>query len=136
VTRIMFRASFTCVFVALAAGIIATSATAHHSAAMFDNTRDLSIEGTVKEWQWTNPHAWLQLVTADGKGGTVIQGFEFGSPNTLVRNGFKKTSFLPGEKVRMIYHPRRDGTPGGEAGWVKSVHDGWLKWITKAPMPA
>lgn len=112
-----------------------SSAMAHHSGAMFDATRNLEVDGTVQEWQWINPHAWLQVLTSDGKGGTQVQGFELGSPNTLTRNGFTTDSFVPGDKVRVIYHPRKDGSPGGEMGWAKSHSGEWLRWITSVPMP-
>jgi len=119
---------------AIALGALAP-ALAHHSGAMFDTDKNLEVEGTVQEWQWINPHAWLQVYTPDGKGGQVLQGFELGSPNTLTRNGFTKDSFKPGDKVRVIYHPRKDGTLGGEFGWAKTTGGTWLRWITSVPMP-
>jgi hypothetical protein len=116
--------------------VVMAPASAHHSAAMFDPSKDVTVEGTIKEWQWQNPHTWAQVMTPSPRG-LIEQGFELGSPNTLVRNGFKSTSFLPGDKVTVVYHPRRDGTLGGEVGWMKGPHsNGWLKWITTAPMPS
>lgn len=115
---------------------IVSQALAHHSGAMFDNTRSLIVEGVVKDWQWKNPHAWLQIVTPDGKGGIVEQGFELGSPNTLVRNGYEFDTFQPGDKVKVVYHPRKDGSLGGELSWVKGPSGTWLKWVASGDHPA
>lgn len=101
---------------------------AHHSASMFDAAKRLTIEGSVKEWQWTNPHAWLQIVAPDENGNLVEMGFELGSPNTLVRNGFRKDTFKPGDKVTVVGSPRRDGKPGGALLQVKAPSGEWLQW--------
>jgi hypothetical protein len=115
---------------------IAAPVLAHHSGAMFDATTSLTVEGVVKEWQWKNPHAWLQVLTADGKGGLIEVGFELGSPNTLVRNGYEFDTFKAGEKVKVVYHPRKDGTLGGELSWVRGASGKWLKWIASGEPPA
>lgn len=113
---------------ALGVGLLlcADLASAHHSVAMFDLTREVTVDGTVKEWQWTNPHAWLQLLVTDASGTEVEQGFEVGSPNTLVRDGFRKDSFKPGDKVRLIAAPRRDGTVGGLFLCARTVEGKWV----------
>lgn len=113
-------------FATVATLIIGVSVSAHHSVAMFDRTKKVVVEGTVKEWQWTNPHAWLQVMAADGSGAQVEQGFEVGSPNTLVRDGFKKDSFKPGDKVMVVAAPRRDGTVGGLYLCGKTAQGQWL----------
>jgi hypothetical protein len=99
---------------------------AHHSVAMFDLTKEVTVDGTVKEWQWTNPHAWLQMLVTDASGTEVEQGFEVGSPNTLVRDGFRKDSFKPGDKVRVIAAPRRDGTVGGLFLCARTAEGKWV----------
>lgn len=99
---------------------------AHHTVAMFDHTKKVIVEGTVKEWQWTNPHAWLQIMAPDGTGAQVEQGFELGSPNTLTRDGFKKDTFKPGDKVKVVAAPRRDGTVGGMYLCAKTAKGQWL----------
>ena len=85
---------------------------AHHSFAMFDQTKETWIEGTVKEFQWSNPHTFIQ-VEADHRGRTVEWSLEGGSPNILSRNGWKRTSLTNGERVRVLIYPLRDGRPGG-----------------------
>lgn len=101
---------------------------AHHSAAMFDHAKRMTVEGTVKEWQWTNPHAWLQVLVTDDKGVTVEQGFELGSPNTLARNGFRRDTFKSGDHVTVVGSPRKDGKPGGALLEVKTAGGRWMQW--------
>jgi len=113
---------------ATAAALALSPAMAHHSAAMFDQTKRVSITGTVKEWQWTNPHAWLQLDVTDAKGSVVEEGFEVGSPNTMFRNGFRSTSFKPGDTATVVAAPRRDGTVGGLLIEAKTAAGVWLQW--------
>lgn len=88
-------------------------ANAHHSFGMFDSTQEVWLEGTVSEFQWTNPHAWIQImVTADD--GTEAQwSLEGGSPNILSRNGWKRTVLQPGDKVKILIYPLKSGEPGG-----------------------
>mgnify|MGYP006199804513 CR=1 FL=1 len=68
--------------------------------------------GTVREFQWTNPHSWLQLQVSEG-GRTVEYSIELGSPNSMSRRGWRKTTFMPGDKVTVVMNPMRDGAPGG-----------------------
>ena len=98
----------------VAAGCLsAAPAMAHHSFAMFDNTKSVTLEGTVKEFQWTNPHSWVQLMVKDASGKEVEWSVEGGSPNGLARQGWKRTSLKPGDKASIVIHPLKDGTTGG-----------------------
>ena len=97
---------------ALLAGAVllgAGAASAHHSFAMFDQNRQVSITGTVKTFQWTNPHAFIELEAPDGK----LWSVELNSPNNLVRQGWKRTAMKPGDKVTVVLNPLRDGQNGG-----------------------
>ena len=85
------------------------SACAHHSFAMFDQTKQASIAGTVKDFEWTNPHAFIELEAPDGK----LWSVELNSPNNLVRQGWKRTALKPGDKVTVVLNPLRNGQPGG-----------------------
>lgn len=99
---------------AIAVALLATGpASAHHSFAMFDKDKEVTIVGEVKEFQWTNPHVWLQLVTQDEAGQSMEWSIEMASVNILAREGWKKTSFKPGDKVTVVIHPLRDGSHGG-----------------------
>jgi len=88
------------------------SASAHHSFAMFDKSAETWLDGTVTAFQWTNPHTFIQ-VSVPRANGAVEWSLEGGSPNILVRNGWKRTSLKAGEKVRVLIYPLRDGKPGG-----------------------
>ena len=96
---------------ALLAGaiLLGGSASAHHSFAMFDQNRQVSIAGTVKTFQWTNPHAFIELEAPDGK----VWSVELNSPNNLVRQGWKRTALKPGDKVTVVLNPLRSGQAGG-----------------------
>lgn len=79
--------------------LVATSAAAHHSGAMFDRTKQVSLTGTVKEWQWTNPHTWLILVAPNDKGELVTWNLEGQSPQVQRGRGWARTSLKAGDKV-------------------------------------
>lgn len=94
---------------------LAGTASAHHSYAMFDRTKNASIDGTVRTMQWTNPHTYLWVYAANKKGGQDVWGFEFGGgPNGLIRSGWTKKTLNVGDKVSIKYHPLKDGRTGGE----------------------
>ena len=88
-------------------------ATAHHSTAEFDYTKQTTIQGTVKEVQWTNPHSYIQLLVDDGAGQKVEWSVEIGSPSLNVNLGWRKTSVKAGDEVTMLLSPARNGTPYG-----------------------
>ncbi|MBK7117492.1 MAG: hypothetical protein IPM70_04920 [Proteobacteria bacterium] len=92
---------------------VAAVAQAHHSFAMFDNETEQTIEGTVKEFQWTNPHIWVQINVTGADGKVTEYSIEGGSPNGLRRQGWSKDTMKPGDKIVMKMHPMKDGTPGG-----------------------
>ena len=96
----------------LGAAILGGPALAHHSFAMFDTQKQVTVNGTVREFQWTNPHSWLQLTVE--RGGTAVEySIELGSPNTMSRRGWRRTTFKPGDRVSVTMNPMRDGSPGG-----------------------
>lgn len=91
----------------------ALPAFAHHSFSMFDSQKEVVLKGTVKEFQWSNPHTWIQLNVTDGSGKTIEWSIEGGSPNLVGRQGWKRNTFKPGDAVEITVHPMRDGQPGG-----------------------
>lgn len=93
--------------------LAASGAYAHHSYAMFDADKTLTIAGAVKEFKWSNPHAWLEVNVPNDAGGVDVWGVEMNSPNNLVRQGWRASSLKPGDKVKVTMHPMRDGTKGG-----------------------
>jgi hypothetical protein len=102
-----------CRAAALGFALAATAAVAHHSANMFDLTRTVEVKGTVKEFHWTNPHSWVVIDSLDAAGKTVAWSFEGNGPGYLVRNGWKRESLKPGDKVTITANPMRDGSAGG-----------------------
>lgn len=99
----------------LAAGLAAAStAQAHHSGAMFDSFQTLTLKGTLKGVEWTNPHSWLSVMgSPDGKGQQTQWDLESVSPASLVRMGLSKDQLPVGAKVSVDFHPLRDGRHGG-----------------------
>ena len=110
----------------LLAGVVLVAArplAAHHSAAMFDDTKVVELSGTVKALQWTNPHVWLQVVVED-QGRATEWSFEGGSPNSLSRQGWRSTTFKPGDVVTVRLRPMKDGTAAGQFIGAKFDADG------------
>ena len=98
-----------------AAGLVLLAATAHahHSFSMFDNEKNQELDGIVKEFQWTNPHIWIQVNVKSADGKVVEYSVEGGSPNALRRQGWTKDLLKPGDHVVLTMHPLKDGSPGG-----------------------
>lgn len=106
-------------------------ASAHHSFAMFDKDRPLELQGTVKTWEFTNPHSWLVLEVMQGDA-PVEYSIEGSSVNTLVRRGWGPKTFQPGEKVIVIISPLKNGARGG--AFVKAtLPDGTV--VSESPTP-
>ena len=107
--RVLFLASV--LVIALAASV---QGRAHHSFSMFDREHPVTISGTIREFQWVNPHTWVQiLVPTPGKARPVEWSIEGRSPNVLARRGWKRTELKPGDKVKLVIYPLLDGSPGG-----------------------
>ena len=101
------------VAIVLASAGFAGHALAHHSFAMFDRQKETVLKGTVKAFQWTNPHSFIELEVADAQGAVASYSIEMNSPNNLTRQGWKSGSLKPGDKVSVTMNPLRDGTRGG-----------------------
>ena len=100
---------------AVATAALTAPALAHHSFAMFDATKTITLVGTVKEFEWTNPHAWMRMTAADGATGQPVEwSFEMGSPGQLGARGMKPDSVKPGDKITLQAHPMKDGSRGGQ----------------------
>jgi hypothetical protein len=99
------------VAVVVLAGI--APALAHHSPAAFDRTKTVTIEGTVKEFRWQNPHSWILLEVKDEQGEMLVWSVEMTSPTFLVRAGWRSNSVKPGDTVSVTVNPVRTGEPSG-----------------------
>ena len=101
---------------ALASLIVAVPMTpvkAHHAFARFDSSREVTLRGTVKEFQWTSPHAWLVL-TVDREGRPEQWAIEMSASSGLAREGWQPRTLTPGMAVTATIRPLRDGTNGGQ----------------------
>ena len=86
---------------------------AHHSNAGFDPQAVKEISGTVKEFQFRNPHSWIQVNVTDAAGKVTEWSIEWGSPNQLGREGIRPATFSPGMNVTIKFHPMLNGSPVG-----------------------
>jgi len=100
---------------AFAAQVFMAQAFAHHSFAMFDRSKEVTIEGTVKAFNYTNPHSWLQILAKDENGQEKEWSFEMEGPSTLMRAGIKPGSLKPGDRVTVKAWPLKDGRAAGAA---------------------
>lgn len=108
-------------FAALGAALLGagTSAYAHHSFATFDMTKQVTVTGEIKDFQWTNPHIWILIAVPAADGTSTDWSIEGGGPGALVKEGLTKKTLQAGDKVTITVHPLKDGHPGGD--FVKVV---------------
>ena len=99
--------------VAATALAIAAPATAHHSFAMFDRNKTTVLAGVVTEFQFSNPHSWLEIDVPQA-GGAKHWSLEMNNLVGLRRNGWRAKSLVPGDKVQVAMHPMRDGSAAGQ----------------------
>jgi hypothetical protein len=93
--------------------LAAAPAYAHHSYAMFDSTKTVALSGTVKEFQFTNPHSWIQVMAPGPKGDLVEWSVQMGAPFELIRAGMGPETLKPGDKITIQIHPAKDGVTAG-----------------------
>ena len=100
--------------IAIAVALTASPALAHHSFAMFDLSKTITVEGTVKDFRWTNPHVFIQLLVENDSGSEQEWSIEMTSPEHLARAGWRPGTLKPGDEVTLDIHPMRDGIKGGQ----------------------
>ena len=91
---------------------------AHHSHAMYDTAKTVTLVGTVVEFHWANPHTWLYMTVADANGKQTEWVLEGGGPGTLTRRGWRADIFKPGDKITAVVKPMKDGTSGALLGTI------------------
>jgi Family of unknown function (DUF6152) len=111
--RTVVRKKMLAAFSALAWAATPPAVWAHHSSAMFDQSRSLTLQGVVKEFRWTNPHASIQVLVESGQGRKEQWSIEMSSPEQLARAGWQPDTLKAGDSVRLVIHSMRDGTNGG-----------------------
>ena len=118
--------SFTTNGIALCAALVVGGpAFAHHSAAMYDNSKPTTVKAVVKSLNWTNPHVSLVVIT-EGTGQPLT--IEMSSPGVVTRSGFSKRSFNPGDRIQLTYAPLREGGPTGLFISALAPDGKTLKW--------
>jgi hypothetical protein len=94
--------------------VASTAALAHHSPAVFDHNRQITIVGIVAEFHWGNPHCWIRLDVTDAAGATTTWGVEMNPANSLARNGWTSRTVQPGDKIEVKVYPLRNDEKGGQ----------------------
>jgi hypothetical protein len=99
----------------LAAVLCVSTALAHHSPAMFDQERELTLSGTVRLFQWSNPHSYIQLVVQDEQGRQEEWSVEMAAPTYLQQQGWRPSTVKPGDELTVVIHPLRN-MPANKGG--------------------
>jgi uncharacterized protein DUF6152 len=115
----MTKLILTALIIITALAIIVMPVQAHHSGAMFEKEKTITVEGVVKEFQYTNPHSWLLVDVKNKNGSVTTWGFEAEGPSTLQRAGIRPSDFAAGTKLKITGHPMKDGSPA--AAWVEAI---------------
>jgi hypothetical protein len=106
---------------ALALSLCVPGAQAHHSMAMFDQAKKVTVTGTVKQFEWTNPHCYIQLTVKGANGATEEWSMEMGAPMYLYAEGWRPSTVKPGSQVNITINPLRNGGKGGVVLYVTSM---------------
>lgn len=85
----------------------------HHSFAMWDSSKTLALAGVVKQFQWTNPHCWIQLDVPASNGAMQEWSIEMSTPYRALQGGWKPGTLKPGDRVKVTVHPARNGARAG-----------------------
>jgi hypothetical protein len=92
---------------------VAGALQAHHAAAGIDRNVVASVEGTVREFKWANPHCWIEMDVVNSQGVTEVWNLEMNPPSFLVRAGWTRSTVQPGDKIMVEANPFSNGDPGG-----------------------
>lgn len=117
--RVRWTTGFTAIPLLVAVVLLAPPVGAHHSGQMFEETKTITLEGVVSEFQYTNPHSWLLVDVTEEDGTVTTWGFEAEGPSTLQRAGITKSTLVPGTRITITGRPMKDGRPA--AAWVDAV---------------
>ncbi len=109
--------------------VVFSPVTAHHAGVMFEEEAEITLEGVVKEFQYTNPHSWLLVDVTDEDGRITTWGFEAEGPSTLMRRGIRVGDLMPGTRVTISGHPMRDGRPA--AAWTRAVREDGVVFLPR-----
>lgn len=99
---------------AVSAVVFALPAWGHHSGVMYEPMKTLTVDATVKEFSWVNPHSWLYIIVTNESGQSNEWALETSSTGSLLRRGWTAQTLNPGDKISATFRPMKDGSPGGE----------------------
>ncbi len=124
------------VAICLGAAVLAVGSTGwgHHSALMFDFEKEVTLDGVVKEFQYTNPHSWLLVDVTNDDGTVTTWGFEAEGPSTLMRAGISRSDLSPGTGLSITGNPMKDGRPA--AAWITATRADGEKFNPRARFAA
>lgn len=114
----MKQTAYKILILATLAAVCSTLAVAHHSYSAFDMTGQKTVNGTVKKFDWTNPHTWVWIDVVNEQGVTETWGIEGMSPNYLARRGWSRNTLKAGDKITVTVRPMKSGEKGGM--WVNA----------------
>ena len=100
--------------IAIAAMLTTSSLLAHHSFAMFDQSKSVELRGTVKSFRWSNPHVFIQLVVTKEGSYDEEWSIEMTSPEHLSRDGWRPGTLKPSDKVTLVVHPLHSNAKGAQ----------------------
>ena len=95
------------------------AAVAHHSPVVFDQSKTISLTGTVTEFKWGNPHSWIHVDVKDEHGAVGNWSIEMNPANNLAREGWRASTLRPGDTITVTVHPLRNNEKGGQFLSVK-----------------
>lgn len=101
------------VIILIALGAVSGTLRAHHSFAIFDTAKSVTLSGTATAFEWTNPHAYIEIDVPQAGGSVKHWSVELGSPSILMQSGWKFRDIKPGDKITVTISPLRNGEPGG-----------------------
>jgi hypothetical protein len=93
--------------------LVGVPVVAHHGAASFDTTRELTLKGTVTDWIWANPHCFLKFDAKDETNTVRNWAVEVSNPTDMTKRGWARTSFKAGDEVTVTLQPVKGGAPVG-----------------------
>jgi hypothetical protein len=116
-------------------GVLSLPSAAHHSFAIFDLSKVQTVQGTVRAFQWNEPHAWIDLMISGASGEQHVVSFQCLGPGVLRRKGWRRSSLKAGESVRVNFFPERFSRPGGAVRTVTLPDGTVLGSYDFAPLP-
>ncbi len=119
-----------------AALLICGPAAAHHSSALYDRDKTITLKGVVKDMQWMNPHCWIEVLASPDGGKPIDWTIEMEGPNVMQREGWSRTSIMPGDRVTITVLPLKDGRPGARLVELTKADGTVLHLFTPRPTGA